>query len=66
MGGPIALLKNGDMIVIDAEKGSIDVLVLGCGTGRAPRRVAAAADRLQAGAIWKYAQLVGLRRISAR
>ena len=27
MGGPIALLKNGDRIVIDAEKGSIDVLL---------------------------------------
>ena len=27
VGGPIALLKNGDKIVIDADKGTIDMLV---------------------------------------
>ena len=27
VGGPIALLRNGDRIVIDAEKGTIDVVL---------------------------------------
>ena len=47
VGGPIALLRNGDRIVIDAEKGTHRRDAVGCGTGRAPRRLAAAQDRLQ-------------------
>ncbi len=47
LGGPIALLRNGDRIVIDAEKGTIDVDAAGGGTGRAPCCLAAARDRLQ-------------------
>ena len=47
VGGPIALLRNGDRIVIDAEKGTHRRAAVGGGTGRAPRRLAAAPDRLQ-------------------
>jgi dihydroxy-acid dehydratase len=59
LGGPIALLKNGDKIVIDAEKGSIDMLVPEAEL--AARRAAWQPRRTDynAGAIWKYAQLVG-------
>ena len=58
-GGPIALIENGDMIRIDAEKGTIDLDV--------PADVLAARkaawqprqNNYQAGALWRYAQNVG-------
>ncbi|WP_203074248.1 dihydroxy-acid dehydratase [Falsiroseomonas ponticola] len=59
VGGPIALLKNGDRIVIDAEKGTIDVLV---DEAEMQARRAAWTPRktdYTSGALWKYAQLVG-------
>jgi dihydroxy-acid dehydratase len=59
VGGPIALLRNGDQIVIDAEKGSIDVLL--SDAELAARRAAWQPRKTDynAGAIWKYTQLVG-------
>jgi dihydroxy-acid dehydratase len=65
VGGPIALLRNGDKIVIDAEKGSIDVVLPDAelAARRAewkPRRT-----DYNAGAIWKYAQLVGPAHLGA-
>jgi dihydroxy-acid dehydratase len=59
VGGPIALLHNGDKIIIDAEKGTIDMLVP---PNELATRKAAWKPRetdYQSGAIWKYAQLVG-------
>ena len=58
-GGPIALIENGDMIRIDAEKGTIDLDV--------PADVLAARkaawqprqNNYQSGALWRYAQNVG-------
>jgi dihydroxy-acid dehydratase len=65
VGGPIALLRNGDRIVIDAEKGSIDVLL--SEAELAARRAAwqPRATDYNAGAIWKYAQLVGPAHLGA-
>ena len=65
VGGPIALLKNGDKIVIDAEKGIIDMLVPEA--EQAARRAAWQPRRTdyQSGAIWKYAQLVGPAHLGA-
>ena len=59
VGGPIALLRNGDRIVIDAEAGTIDVMV--DDAEMAARRAAWAPRKTQytSGALWKYAQLVG-------
>ena len=59
VGGPIALLRNGDRIVIDAEKGTIDVVL--SEAELAARRAAWQPRRTDynSGAIWKYAQLVG-------
>src|SRR6202034_2527814 len=59
VGGPIALLKNGDRIVIDAAKGTIDVML--SDAELAARRAAWQPRRTDynAGAIWKYTQLVG-------
>jgi dihydroxy-acid dehydratase len=65
VGGPIALLKNGDKIVIDAEKGTIDVLL--SDAELAARRAEWKPRRTDynAGAIWKYAQLVGPAHLGA-
>ena len=65
VGGPIALLRNGDRIVIDAAKGSIDVML--SDAELAARRAAWQPRKTDynAGAIWKYAQLVGPAHLGA-
>jgi dihydroxy-acid dehydratase len=65
VGGPIALLRNGDRIVIDAEKGTIDVVL--SEAELAARRAAWQPRRTDynSGAIWKYAQLVGPAHLGA-
>ncbi|WP_422075824.1 dihydroxy-acid dehydratase [Tranquillimonas rosea] len=59
-GGPIALLKNGDMITIDAVKGEISVDL--SDEKMDARRQAWPGPKptnYASGALWKYAQLVG-------
>ncbi|KQU55602.1 dihydroxy-acid dehydratase [Sphingomonas sp. Leaf339] len=58
-GGPIALVENGDRISIDAEAGTIDLLV--DDAILADRRAAwtPRVNDYQAGALWRYAQNVG-------
>jgi dihydroxy-acid dehydratase len=65
VGGPIALLRNGDRIVIDAEAGTIDVMLpeaelAARRAGWQPRRT-----DYNAGALWKYAQTVGPAHLGA-
>ena len=65
VGGPIALLKDGDRIVIDAAKGTIDVDLTEeeLAARRAewkPRKT-----DYNSGALWKYAQLVGPAHLGA-
>ncbi len=59
VGGPIGLLRNGDMIAIDAVKGTIDVQL--SDAELAARKSAWAPRRhdYQSGTLWKYAQTVG-------
>ena len=59
VGGPIGLLKDGDMITIDAVKGTIDVAL--SDAELAARRAAWTPRRTdyQSGTLWKYAQTVG-------
>ena len=60
VGGPIGLLKDGDMIDIDAEAGRLDVELTrqptsppaGAGGSRK-------ASNYNSGTLWKYAQTVG-------
>ena len=60
VGGPIGLLRDGDMIAIDAEAGTLDVEVAADGAGPAPPGLAAAARPCTPpGTLWKYAQTVG-------
>src|SRR5579872_1554056 len=59
VGGPIALLRNGDRIVIDAEKGSIDVELSAAEIARRRKAWKPRKAEFQSGAIWRYAQTVG-------
>ncbi len=58
-GGPIALVEDGDTIRIDAEAGTIDLLV--ADDVLAERRAAwqPRTNDYQSGALWRYAQNVG-------
>jgi dihydroxy-acid dehydratase len=65
LGGNIALINDGDIIEIDAEKGTIDVVL---SENELANRRAAWTPRetdYTSGTIWKYAQLVGSAREGA-
>jgi dihydroxy-acid dehydratase len=65
VGGPIALLRDGDMIDIDADAGTLSVRL---GDEELAARRAAWQPRRhdhQSGAIWRYAQTVGPARHGA-
>jgi dihydroxy-acid dehydratase len=65
VGGPIALLRNGDRIVIDAVAGTIDVAL--SEAELSARRAAwhPPQTNYRSGALWKFAQLVGSARLGA-
>jgi len=65
VGGPIALLKDGDPIVIDAEKGTIDVLIPDAEMEARRKAWQPRRTDYNSGAIWKYAQLVGPAHLGA-
>jgi dihydroxy-acid dehydratase len=65
VGGPIGLLKDGDMITIDATKGTIEVAVSEMELAERARSWKRRATDYQSGAIWKYAQTVGPARDGA-
>ncbi|MFD1611792.1 dihydroxy-acid dehydratase [Sphingomonas tabacisoli] len=58
-GGPIALVENGDTIRIDAEAGTIDLLVADDVLAERRSRWTPRRNDYQAGALWRYAQNVG-------
>ncbi len=65
VGGPIALLRDGDRIVIDANAGTIDAML---GEAEWAARRAAWTPRrtdYQSGALWRYAQNVGPAHLGA-
>ncbi|MGI9381466.1 MAG: dihydroxy-acid dehydratase [Methyloligellaceae bacterium] len=65
VGGPIGLLKDGDIVSIDAEKGTIDLEV---DEAELEKRRAAWQPRehqYNSGVLWKYAQEVGSARDGA-
>ncbi len=57
--GPIALLKDGDMITIDATKGSISVNVSDAELAERKKAWKPRATDYNSGALWKYTQTVG-------
>jgi dihydroxy-acid dehydratase len=65
VGGPIGLLKDGDIIRIDAEKGTIDVDVGDADMEARKKDWKPREHQYGSGAIWKYAQGVGPARYGA-
>lgn len=59
LGGPIALLRDGDVITIDAEAGRLDVNVTVEELSRRKKDWKPREHGYGAGALWKYAQQVG-------
>ncbi|HEX2116630.1 MAG TPA: dihydroxy-acid dehydratase [Alphaproteobacteria bacterium] len=59
VGGPIALLKDGDMISIDAEKGTLDVELSEAELAERRKSWRPRQHEYQSGTLWKYAQTVG-------
>jgi dihydroxy-acid dehydratase len=65
VGGPIGLLDDGDIISIDAEKGTLDVEVDAAELAARAKRWKAPPNPYQSGALRKYAELVGSARKGA-
>jgi len=65
LGGPIALIQNGDRILMDAAAGTLDVVLTDAEW--AARRAAwtPRGTDYNSGTIWKYAQLVGPAHLGA-
>ena len=65
IGGPIALLQDGDIITIDAVDGILDVKLTEEEMAARAKKWKARTTDYQSGAIWKYAQTVGSARDGA-
>ncbi len=65
MGGPIALLRDGDVIELDAEKGSLNVKLTAGELESRARAWKPPAGEYTSGYLWKYAQQVGSARLGA-
>ena len=65
VGGPIGLLKNGDMISIDAVKGRLDVELTKKELDARRKKWKPRKHDFQAGALWRYAQTVGPASLGA-
>ena len=59
LGGPIALLRNGDIIDIDAKKGTINVRLTKAQLASRRKKWKARKSDFGSGTLWKYAQTVG-------
>ena len=58
VGGPIALLQDGDQVTIDAISGEINVALSDEELAKRKKEWKARENDYQSGALWKYAQLV--------
>lgn len=59
VGGPIGLLRDGDVIAIDAEAGTLDVELSEAELEARRREWTPRATMYGSGALWRYAQNVG-------
>jgi dihydroxy-acid dehydratase len=59
VGGPIGLLRDGDIIAIDAEKGTLEVELSDAELATRRKAWKPRQHDFQSGALWKYAQTVG-------
>ncbi len=59
VGGPIGLLRDGDIITLDADAGTMEVELSDEELAERRRNWAPREHDFQSGALWKYAQIVG-------
>ncbi len=59
VGGPIALVRDGDIITIDANEGTIEVALSDAELAERRKGWKPRQHEYQSGAIWRYAQTVG-------
>jgi len=64
-GGPIALIENGDRIVIDAAEGTLDLMVDEAVLAERRKKWQPRETDFASGTLWKYAQTVGSARKGA-
>jgi dihydroxy-acid dehydratase len=62
VGGPIALVRDGDVIEIDAEAGTLDVKLAKAELAKRRAGWTARASQFTSGYLWKYAEQVGAAR----
>jgi dihydroxy-acid dehydratase len=65
VGGPIALVRDGDIITLDAEKGTLDVNLSKAEFDERAKEWKPRAEEYTSGYLWKYAQQVGPARDGA-
>jgi len=65
LGGPIALIRDGDIIELDAEKAILDVKLTNSELERRAREWKPRAEEFTSGYLWKYTQQVGPARKGA-
>ncbi len=65
LGGPIGLVRNGDMITIDANSGRIDLEVSEAELAERKKAWKPRKTNYNSGAIYKYAQIVGPAHLGA-
>ncbi len=65
VGGPIGLIRDGDIIVLDAEKGIMEVELSEEELEKRRKEWKPRESDFGSGALWKYAQLVGSARYGA-
>jgi len=63
--GPIGLLRDGDIIEIDAEKGTLDVKLTDGELAARAKEWKPRPEEFGSGYLWKYAQQVGTARYGA-
>ena len=59
VGGPIALVEDGDMIALDAEAGTLDLEVSEAELAKRAKAWKAPQTRYRSGTLWKYSEQVG-------
>ncbi len=65
VGGPIGLLRDGDVIEIDADKGTLDVKLTKAELEQRARERKPHGEEYTSGYLWKYVQQVGPARLGA-
>ena len=63
--GPIALVEDGDEIILDGKKGIIELLISNDELNVRKKKLEIKENDFTSGALWKFAQSVGAARFGA-